>query len=268
MTLSYILMLLVAGAGAGVLSGLLGIGGGLVSVPVLVYVFMGEGLSAHDAMPLAVGTSLACIVLTGASSARAHARRGSVDWGLWRTLAPLIALGAMLGGVGAGHVNSRFLILLFATFSYLMAAKSLGVKLIGGQVAARVYQNRIGRTVLGSGIGLMSSLLGVGGGTMTVPLLLALNVPTKLAIGTGAALGLSVAVPAVVGVLVAGLGAPPAALPYSFGALNLPAFLCVSVGGLLCAPLGTRLAHKLPDIWLKRTLALLLLVVGTKMLLI
>ncbi len=267
MTLSYILILLAAGAGAGLLSGLLGIGGGLVSVPVLVYVFMGEGLSAHDAMPLAVGTSLACIVLTGASSARAHAQRGAVDWALWRTLAPLIALGAMLGGVAAGYVNSRFLMLLFAAFSYVMAAKSLGVKLIGGHLAAKFYAYNLGRALMGMLIGLVSSLLGVGGGTMTVPLLLALNVPTKHAIGTGAALGLSVAVPAVVGVLIAALSAPPAALPYSFGALNLPAFLCVSVGGLLCAPLGTRLAHRLPEVWLKRVLALLLVVVGTKMLL-
>jgi uncharacterized membrane protein YfcA len=266
-------ILVIAGSCGGVLAGLLGIGGGLVTVPILVPVFMAHGLSADQAMTMAVSTSLACIVLTGSSSARAHYRKGAVDKTIWLQMAPYIAVGAVIGGMAASRVNGVVLMVLFMGFALYMAQKvwrAVGKKNMPTSNATTNTSASSGlpkqpwRGVLAAGIGLFSSLVGVGGGTMTVPVLAASGVPAHRAVGTGAALGLSVAVPAVIGVLLFSWQWDNA-LPYSFGHINLPAFAIMSVTGMLFAPLGAKIAHKTKEQLLRRALSVLLVIVALRM---
>lgn len=264
-------ILLIAGSCGGVLAGLLGIGGGLVTVPILVPIFMAHGLSADQAMTMAVSTSLACIVLTGSSSARAHYRKGTVDKTIWLQMAPYIAVGAVAGGVAASHVNGVVLMVLFMCFALYMSQKVWRATAkkkttdAAQQASAEInLPKQPWRGAMAVGIGLFSSLVGVGGGTMTVPVLAASGVPAHKAVGTGAALGLSVAIPAVIGVLMFSWQWDTS-LPYSFGHINLPAFAIMSVTGVLFAPLGVKLAHKMKEQWLRRALSVLLVIVALRM---
>lgn len=256
---SYLLL----GSLAGVLAGLLGVGGGLVIVPVLAWVFSRAGVDPQVIMHLAIGTSLATIVFTSLSSIWAHHRRGAVLWAAFRSLAPGIILGAVLGALLADKLPSETLRWIFGVFE-LVVALQMGLSL--KPAPHRDLPGGWGMSGAGSVIGLISSVVGIGGGTMTVPFLQWCNVPMRQAVATSAACGLPIAIAGAMGFVFAGWNAN--ALPsWSSGYLYWPAFMGIVAASMVFAPLGAWLAHRLPAGILKRFFALFLAFLGLRMLL-
>jgi hypothetical protein len=253
---------LLLGSVAGMLAGLLGVGGGLVIVPVLVWLFHLAGMPPEVVMHMAIGTSLATIVPTSLSSVWAHHRLGAVLWGAVARLAPGIVLGAALGATLADLLPGESLRLTFGLFE-LAVAVQMGLNL--RPAPHRVLPAKWGMWGAGSAIGLVSALVGIGGGTMTVPFLQWCNVAMRQAVATSAACGLPIAIAGATGFIVTGWNAP--ALPaWSSGYLYWPAFAGIAAASVLVAPLGARLAHRLPTAVLKRFFALFLVFLGLRML--
>ena len=256
-----VLLLLAAGALAGTLGGLFGIGGGVVVVPVLYAVFAAMDVPEAVRIKLAVGTSLATIIVTSARSLRAHARTGRVDGRLLRAWAPFIASGAVLGAALARVLPASGLTLVFA----------IGVLMIGVQRLVARAEPREGASLpgvplqrgLALGTGVLSSLMGIGGGVFGVLLLTRFGRSVHAAVATAAGFGLAIAVPGALGFLVLGTGEGPWG---TIGAVNLPAFGVVAAASALTAPFGARLAHALPARVLSRAFAAYLLVTGVLLL--
>lgn len=253
-------MLLLSGAVAGTLAGLLGIGGGVIIVPIVTLLFEGHGVPHGMAIKMALGTSLATIVVTAVSSIYTHHRKGAVDWGLFRVMGPAVFVGSLLGAWLADVIPGDALYLAFIAFLF---AVSLQMAL--GRVAAhRGLPGAAGLASASTAVGIVSALMGIGGGAMHVPLLSYCGVPVKRAIATAAAVGLPLAVSATIGYIVGGLdeaGIPPGSIGY----VNLPVFGGVVAASLVFAPLGATLAHKLPDLLLRRLFAALLFVLAGRM---
>jgi len=250
------------GAVAGTLAGLLGIGGGIVIVPGLALLLAGGAVPPDRLMQVAVGTSLATIVVTALSSIRAHHRRGAVRWPIVARMTPGIVIGAFVGALIADALPTRTLAIVFGVFLLLVAAR-LG---FGGRpVPHRQLPATPALNAAGGGIGTMSSLLGIGGGTMSVPLLAWCNVPLREAVATSSACGLPIAVAGALTFAFAGADVPgmPAG---STGYIHWPAFIAVAPLSVLFAPLGARIAHAVPVHQLRRGFALFVLVVAVKML--
>ncbi|NIP73656.1 MAG: sulfite exporter TauE/SafE family protein [Gammaproteobacteria bacterium] len=250
------------GGFAGTVAGLLGVGGGLIIVPVLAVLFARTGIAPDVLMHLAIGTSLATIVATSIASAYAHHRHGSVRWDTWLRLAPGIVLGAWLGAALADYLAGAALRRFFGVFELVVAAQ-MGLAL---RVAPhRRLPGSAGTALAGVVIGTVSAIVGIGGGTLTVPFLTWCNVSIRNAVATSAAVGLPIAVAGMLGYLVAGWEEP--ALPNgSLGYVYGPALGGIVVTSLLFAPLGARLAHRLPTAVLKRVFALVLAALGVYML--
>lgn len=250
------------GALAGVVAGLLGVGGGIVIVPVLVFLFSLQGFPAQHIMQMALGTSLGSIMFTSVSSFMAHHRRGAVHWHIVRAITPGILVGTFAGAYLAAALSSGFLKAFFACFLYYVAAQMLlGLKPKG----ARRLPGAAGMFGVGGGIGVVSSLVGIGGGTLSVPFMTWCGVPMREAIGTSAAIGFPIAVAGTLGYVVNGLSVPD--LPaWSLGYLSLPGLFGIAVFSMLTAPYGAKLAHRLPVATLKRIFAAFLLVIASKML--
>ncbi len=254
---------LAAGVFAGLTSGLLGLGGGIIIVPVLYWVFQGQGIPPDALMHYAVGTSLASIVFTSLSSIRTHHRRGAVLWEVVRWLTPGVATGALLGALLANYVHSDGLRILFGVFELLIALQ-MGLALI--PQAQRPLPARGGLAAFGGGIGVLSSLMGIGGGSFTVPFLHWCRVNMRQAVATSAACGLPIAVMGSIGFIITGWQ-DAQGIPGSLGYVYLPALLGIVVSSVLFAPLGAALAHRLPVEQLRRVFALVLLLIALKMLL-
>jgi uncharacterized membrane protein YfcA len=256
------LLYLALGAFAGVLAGLLGVGGGLVIVPILTFIFTAQGLPAEHILHLALGTSLASIMFTSVSSLRAHHSRGAVIWPVVRRITPGIMLGTFFGSWVAAQLSTDFLKILFVIFQYYVAIQMLlNIK----PKPHRQLPGRVAMTGVGGLIGGVSSLVGIGGGSMSVPFMVWCNVTMHNAIGTSAAIGFPIALAGAAGYVVNGLSAQLP--PHSFGFVYLPALIGVAAASIVTAPLGAKLAHSLPIDKLKKAFALLLFVMGTKLLL-
>lgn len=261
MILPDLLAFLLLGAFAGVLAGLLGVGGGLVIVPVLAFIFADRGFDG--VMHLAVGTSLATIVFTSLSSVRAHQRRGAVRWDVFARLTPGIVLGALVGAGIADLMPGERLRLVFGVFELLVAVQ---MALSAKPGPHRQLPGPAGMGIAGGVIGAVSAVVGIGGGTLTVPFLAWCNVPMRQAVATSAACGLPIAVAGAAGFVWTGWG--EANLPeYTLGYLYLPALAGIVIASVLSAPLGARLAHTVPAASLKRFFALFLAILGLRMLL-
>jgi uncharacterized membrane protein YfcA len=259
---SILVMYALVGAVAGVLAGLLGIGGGLVIVPMLVFCFNRQGISNDVIMHLALGTSMASIMFTAVSSSWSHHKRGAVRWIVVRRIVIGIFVGTFIGACIAAQLSTAFLKGFFVVFLYYVAFQMLTGK---KPKPGRQLPGMPGMFGAGNVIGVFSSLVGIGGGTLSVPFMVWCNIPLHQAIGTSAAIGFPIAVAGTVGYVVNGLG--DAALPaLSAGYVYLPALGGIIVASVLTAPLGVKLAHSLPVDKLKRVFALLLIVVGTRML--
>ncbi len=251
----------VLGVFAGGVAGLLGVGGGLIVVPVLTALFASQGFAAQHLVQLAVGTSLATIVFTALSSILAHHRHGAVNWTLVRQLSLGIVSGGWLGGVLAVWLGGLRLAGLFGVFELAVAAQ-----MAFGRPPAphRTAPDRARNLVAGLLIGAVSALLGIGGGTLTVPYLLWHKVDVREAVGTSAACGLPIALVGALGFAV--VGWRQTELPVgSSGYVYWPAVVAISVTSVLAAPLGARLAHRLERRRLKMTFAALIAVLGLLM---
>lgn len=253
-----VLALVAAGALAGVLAGLLGIGGGLVFVPTLVFLFKVQGLPDHLVMHMAVGTSLAAIVLTSLSSIRAHARLGSIDWLVFRHLLPGLLAGGLLGAACASLLSGFGLRVFFAAFLMLVAMQMW----MGGRGAmARTTHGPLGTGIAGGAIGTLSALLGIGGGTLTVPYLTWSGLAVLRAVGTAAAAGLPLALAGSAGFVFIGIGVD--GRPHtSSGFVWWPAAVLIGSVAMVLAPTGARLAHRIEPNKLRRVFALVLVVVA------
>lgn len=257
------LLYVTTGIFAGFLAGLLGVGGGLVIVPVLAFIFAAQGFPAAQIMHLALGTSLASIMFTSISSLRAHHAHGAVKWRVVRGITPGIVAGTLGGTVVAAQLSTTFLKVFFVVFLYYVATQMiLNIK----PKPSRELPGTVGMFGAGSVIGAVSSLVGIGGGTLSVPFMTWCNVRLHQAIGTSAAIGFPIAAAGAAGYMANGwaLVTLPA---YSMGFVYLPALAGLVVSSVLTAPFGARLAHRLPVARLKKFFALLLYALGTRMLL-
>ncbi len=260
--IDYLAIYLTIGSVAGVLAGLLGIGGGLIIVPSLVWVFARQGVDAGQLVHLAVGTSLATIVATSLSSIWAHHRRNAVRWGLFLQLTPGILLGAWVGAEVADRLSSLWLQRAFGCFAVLVGLRML----LGVKAKARYgLPAWPGMTLGGALIGCVSAVVGIGGGSMTVPFLSACRVHIREAVATSSACGLPIALVGALGFIWIGWsreGLPAGTTGYVYW----PAFTGIVVSSVLLAPLGARFAHRMPVAHLKRVFAFFLMIVGVKML--
>jgi uncharacterized membrane protein YfcA len=260
-----LLIFVATGAAAGVLAGLFGVGGGLIMVPALAFVLPALGVPAAVVMQVAIGTSLAVIGATSISSTRAHQRRRAVRWDLLRGFAPGLALGALGGAFVAHGLSGTALKNTVGVGALLVAAQMF----FGAQPKAHPSDHRLPTGELlatGGGIGLLSALVGIGGGSLTVPYLSWRGVPMQQAVGTAAAGGIPIAWGGALGFAISGWHVAGLAGPH-LGYISLYAFLGLAVTSVLTAPLGAHWAHALPARTLKRAFGLLLAAVGLLMLL-
>jgi uncharacterized membrane protein YfcA len=253
---------LAIGVTVGFLAGLLGIGGGMVMVPMLVFVFTAKGFPAEHMMHLSLATSMATIVFTSLSSVRAHHRHAAVDWTVLRAMAPGIVAGALAASLLAGFIPTRPLAIFFTGFMFYAAAQMFF------EVRPRPSRQLPGAAGLfgaGALIGGFSSVLAAGGAFLSIPFLARCNVPLKRAIGTAAANGFPIAVAGTAGYVLNGLrvaGLPEGCLGYVY----VPALLIIVAASMPAAPLGAQLAHRLPVRRLRIAFALMLLALALRML--
>jgi uncharacterized membrane protein YfcA len=253
---------LILGACAGLVAGLFGIGGGLIIVPVLVLSFELQGMSPEVLTHVAVGTSLATIVVTSLSSVRTHHLKQGVRWELFKPMAVGIVIGAVVGVKMAGQLSGPTLQLLIGCFAIVIAIQmGLGLK----PKPHRQVPGPLGLGVAGSLIGTGSALFGIGGGSMTTPYLSWCNVRIRHAIGTSAACGLPISIAGATMNIEQGWSHPEL-MPWSLGYVYLPAFIGIVLTSAIFARYGAQLAHRLPEKVLKRAFAVLLLAVGTRFL--
>lgn len=247
---------------AGGLAGLLGIGGGLVIVPALTFLLQAGGVPLDLALPTAVATALASMLLTSASSVWAHARQGSVDWpAAWR-LGPAVAFGAWVGGWTASRIPGEALARVFALLVALIALRML---LSGGSAsmpAARTARAR-GWWLFGPVSGALSAMIGIGGGSFNVPYLRHNAFPMLVAVGTAAACGWPIALAGTLAFVCSETTAP--GVPGSIGLVHWPAALSIGAAGVIAAPFGARLAHRLGSAALGRLFAVFLLLIALRM---
>jgi hypothetical protein len=258
-----VLLYLLTGAVAGLSAGLFGIGGGLIIVPILFFVFSAQPVASEHVMHIALATSLATIIVTSLSSAWAHHQRGAVLWPIVLNVSPGIIIGAWLGATLASTLATDLLRPVFGVFE-LMVALHLLVNVKPGTHTTLLSRLRsiTGGVVIGS----ISAVVGIGGGTLTVPFLLWHNIAIRKAVASSAAIGCPIAVAGTAAYIVSGWNIE--GLPaFSLGYVNLTAFALIIITSMITAPAGASLAHKLPQSTLRLFFAILLLLMSMKMLL-
>lgn len=263
MLIVYALMLAATGGVAGILAGLLGVGGGIVIVPVLFLLSGALDVAPGIAMHMAVGTSLATIIPTSISSARSHNRKGAIDRDLLKSWAPFVFLGAAIGGLLAKVFSSLVLTGIFGCVALIVAINMILPKQI--KLADAPPASVGGRGGLATMIGGFSALMGIGGGTLSVPILTLFSFPVHRAVGTASAFGLVIAVPAVLGFIWAGWGAEGRP-PLSLGYVNIPAAVLIFSVSVFAAPQGAKLAHWLSPARLRLAFAVFLGLTALRML--
>jgi uncharacterized protein len=259
----WLLAYLVAGAFVGVLSGLLGVGGGMTLVPILSALFDAQSLAPRHAVHLALGTAMASAVVTASASVRAHHVRGAVDWKIASRLAPGMIAGSILSSLASGWVPQRALALAFALIVYFGATQMLLKRSDDRDVAMPGPAMTV---AAGLAFGIVCGLVSAGGAFMTVPWMLHCGVPLLTAIGTGVAIGVPVLLAGTAGYVASGWNAGDLP-PMSLGFVYLPAALALVVASMPMTSIGARLAHRLPAPVLKRIFAVVLFALATRMLL-
>lgn len=251
-----------SGLVSGLFAGLLGIGGGAIIVPILSYAFEALGFGGNIAQHVAVASSLAIIIPTGAMSARAHYRRGAVDLGILRLWAPFVLGGTLVGGLMAGWFSGSALRIIFGVMAMFIAFNIVTPfqERLMGHLKGSPLTHRIAATV----VGYLSALMGIGGGSLSVPTIAAFGETIHKAVGTGAAIGVFIAIGGTIGFIVSGWG-EPGMPPLSVGYVNLIAFVLVGGFAALTAPVGAAMAHRLQQKTLKYVFAAFLVLVGLNM---
>lgn len=258
----YFLLYLLVGAIAGLFAGLFGIGGGIILVPFLSWIFSNQGIPPDIVMILAIATSLATIIFTSISSVNAHHRHGAIQWNIVLLLAPAILIGSLLGSLIAQYLGSVTLKSIFGVFLIIVSVQT------GFQIKPKTQSLNLGKSlaaIAGMAIGVVSALLGIGGGTLTVPFLMKCKQPIRNAVAISSACGLPIAAAGTLGYISLGWdipGRPDWSLGYIYG----PAFIGIVASSVLFAPLGAKLTHTLPTAQLKRMFAVFIFVAGCKLL--
>jgi len=253
-----------AGTGivGGVLAGLLGVGGGIIIVPVLYNILPFFGVDDQIRIHVAIGTSLATIIPTSISSARSHYKKGAIDLDLLKSWGPIIFIGVIIGTLAAGYADATILTLIFAVLALIVAANMAfrpdNVHLANDLPKAPFKQ------ALALFIGGFSAMMGIGGGTFTVPILTLFNYPIRKAVGTAAAIGLIISIPGTAGFLIAGLEVKDLP-PGNIGYVNIIGFLVIFPMSALFAPLGARIAHRINASLLKKVFAFFLFATSLRM---
>ena len=248
---------------SGTLAGLLGVGGGIVIVPVLFNVLPLFGIPEAVQMKLAVGTSLATIIPTSIQSARKHFAKGTMDVSLLRSLTPSIAVGVALGTLLAIWLRGDALTLVFAIVAVCVAA-NMALTSVDWRLRESFPDGAL-RHAIGGFIGTVSAMMGIGGGTVGVPILSAFGAPIRSAVATASAFGIIISVPATIGFVWAGWGNPQLP-PFSLGYVNLVGAALIVPSSMIAAPWGVKLAHSIPPLLLKRLFALFLALTSARML--
>ena len=256
-------MLLVIGGFAGVLAGLLGVGGGIVLVPAFFYAFQTLGYDGPQLMQMCLATSLATIIVTSIRSVMSHNKKGAVDWDILRRWSPGIVVGAVLGVWIASGLRSTTLQAIFGVLAIIV-----GLYMLFGRPHWRLRDDMpgpVGTAAMSPVMGFASVLMGIGGGSFGVPLLSLMNVPIHRAVATAAGFGVLIAVPSVLGFLFVGLD-PDMRPPLTVGAVNLVAFVLVIAMTLITTPWGVKLAHSMDAGPLKKAFGVFLTLVALNML--
>lgn len=262
LTVESLIIFLVLGLVVGFMAGLLGIGGGGIMVPVLTTVFLSQGMSPDKVVHLALGSSMASIILTSIASLRAHHAKGAVIWSVVKKMSPGVVLGAFLGTFLAAYLSTQYLAIFFAVFMGYVAVQMFVNK---QPTPCRRLPGILGMSAASTGIGIVSALVAIGGGSLTVPFLAWSNINIKTAIGTSAAIGFPIAVAGALGYLINGWSLTIDE-QYTVGFVYVPAVAAISVLSYFTAPLGARLAHRLPVALLKKIFSILLVALSVKML--
>lgn len=268
MSIEWLLMYMLLGSFVGFMVGLLGVGGGGILVPILTSFFIYQGMGMDSVVHLALGTAMACMIVSSLASIRAHAARGAVEWRAVKAIAPGIIIGSFLTSFVAAEFSPVYIALFFSLFMALVAAqlffdwRLFNKRLEPGQQDADTDRSFFA----GVGIGSVSALAAVGGGFLTVAFLTYKNIEIKRAIGTSAAIGLCIAIAGTCGYMISGWSKTVAA-SYSLGFIYLPAFVAISLTSLIAAPYGVRWSHRLPAAVLKKIFAVIALALSVKMLL-
>jgi len=246
----------------GIIAGLLGIGGGVVVVPILIFVFTAQGFPAQHMMQLALATSLGSIVFTSVASFMTHHRHGAVRWDIVKGITLGILIGTFSGTWFAAQLSTKALKIFFSVFLYYVAATMLSNF---KPKPTRQLPGILGINAVGVVIGVISSLVGIGGGALSIPFMMWCNVPVHHAIGTSAAIGFPIAVAGTLGYIINGLSVEDLPTPH-LGYLYIPALFGIALVSFFTAPFGARLAHQTPVVTLKRIYAVFLIVVATRIL--
>ncbi|MEM1021857.1 MAG: sulfite exporter TauE/SafE family protein [Pseudomonadota bacterium] len=258
----YLAGLLATGFIAGVLAGLLGVGGGIVVVPVLYIILTALGMEESVRMHVAVGTSLATIIPTSMRSLSSHAKRGAVQWDVLKGWGPGLFIGTLIGTALAGLADAEILQLVFGVIAFGVAMNMAFGPTYQRDVVA-VPRGAKGFSI-GTGIGTLSAMMGIGGGTLGVPILTYCGLLAQKAVATASGFGLIISIPGAIGFAVTGwdvANLPPTSLGY----VNLAGFALISPMTVLSAPLGVAAAHALPTQRLKQAFALFLAITAAKM---
>ncbi len=258
-----LVLMLGIGAFAGVVAGLLGVGGGIVLVPAYYYAFASMGYESDGLMQISVATSLATIIVTSVRSVLSHHKKGAVEWEILRGWAPGIAIGAVLGVLLASGLKSQSLMMIFGGLGV-----TVGLYMAFGRSEWRLGETMpsgIARAMVSPVIGFLSVLMGIGGGSFGVPMMSLYGRPIHKAVATAAGFGVIIAVPSTIGFLLSGWG-DAAAPPYTLGRVNLIAFAITVSMTLLTAPLGVKLAHLMDPKPLKRVFAGFIILMALNML--
>ena len=256
-------LMLGIGAFAGLMAGLLGVGGGIILVPAFYYAFSALGYGSDQLMQICLATSLATIVVTSARSVLAHHRKGAVDWDILKTWAPGIVIGAIVGVLVAASLRSGALQAVFGILA-LIVGLYMGFGRESWRLGA-VMPSGLPRAVYSPVLGFLSVLMGIGGGSFGVPLMSLYGVAIHRAVATAAGFGLIIAVPSVIGFLMLDIDVANRP-PFTVGAVNGVAFLVTISMTLLTAPFGVKLAHSMDARPLKRVFAVFLVLVAINML--
>jgi uncharacterized membrane protein YfcA len=254
---------LLLGAVVGFFAGLLGIGGGLIMVPVLTFIFNAQQFSPDRILHFALGTTMAAIIFSSASSLRTHHAHGAVNWQVVKYITPGIILGTLCGATLVNALSSQVLSIIFVLFIYYAATQML-LKIT--PKPSRTLPGRLGMFGAGSVIGAISSFVAIGGGLLTVPFLSICNVKLQHAIGTAAAVGFPIAVAGAIGYIANGMAQSQPLPEYSLGYVYLPALGWVVMASILTAPLGAKTTHSMKTATLRKVFVVLLYLLGTRML--
>jgi len=263
MSAELVLVFLALGAFVGFMAGLLGIGGGGILVPLLTAIFIHQGFALDNVVHIALGSSMACIMVTSFSSLRAHHANSAVLWPQVKAMAPAIIVGTFLATFIAAQVSSKGLAIFFSIFMAYVASQMFRSKKIQ---ASGTSAGKVELSLVAFVIGAISALVSIGGGSLTVPYLTWRNFDIRQAIGTSAALGFPIAVTGTLGYVINGISSG-IALPHTIGFIYWPAVLLVTVTGYFTAPVGARMTQALPVHTLKKIFGVLLIILSLKMLL-